>query len=88
MKLKGVDARSKGVRSWGSSGGQWRAREDNEELGNGGSIRVYIGFRRGIIDWGGKVCQNVLVCEEIAQCNKCGGSMLRLRDYFKQCKFF
>ncbi len=35
--------------------------EGDEELGNGGSIRVYIGFRRGVIDWGGKVCQNILI---------------------------
>ena len=39
----------------------------NVELGNGGSIRPYIGFGRGIIDRCGKVCQNVFVSEEIAQ---------------------
>ncbi len=56
----------KGARSWGSSGGQGRTMK-NEELGNGGSIKAYIGFGRGIIDRCVKVCQNVSVCEGIAQ---------------------
>ena len=64
MKLKRGGCPVK--RSWGSSG-SLGGTVKNEELRLGGPLGAFIGFGRGIIDWRGKVCQNVLVRQETTQ---------------------